>query len=119
MRLATLRSTVNLLAKILGLAGSIWGLVLTLVQAVYILPEQSTGAYGPWPTIRFGIVGLALYGASLVCVVAGYRGVLILILLVMIPLNVLALASVGVALVPGTALLIVAVVLFWVSGARR
>jgi len=113
MGLTSITSRTNRWAKVTGIVGSIWGLALTLFQTVTILPEQSRGLDGPWPVIRFAIVGLVLYGASLFCVVRGYRRILVFILIVLIPLNVIALASVGFLLVPGTALLIVATALLW------
>lgn len=103
-------------AKVLGFAGSLWGILLTLVQVVYLLPQQGAGVYGSGPTIRFAMIGLALYGASLLGVARGLRRFLVLVLILLVPLNVRALASVGLLLAPGTVLLVLAAALLWIGG---
>lgn len=104
--------------RAVGWVGCLYGIAMTVLQAaIYLEHELSEPAGGgePLPIVRFAVVALALYGIAFFAVTTERKLLLALTVLVMIPLNVISLASVGFALIPATALLVVSSVLLWIA----
>jgi hypothetical protein len=101
-----------------GWVGCLYGVAITVLQtAVYLKhePGEPAGGGEPLPIALFAAVALALYGTAFVAVTTERKVLLTFTVLVMLPLNFISLASVGFALVPATALLVVSSILPWIA----
>lgn len=98
------------LAVAAGWIGSAYGVLMTLYVASRLRYLDET--------IRVAVVGVGLYALAFYLVTTRKPVGLVVVLLVIVPLNVLSLASVGLPLIPATALLVVSSVLYWVGVGR-
>lgn len=121
MRVAGRSRAIARAASVVGWFGSSYGIVATLVQAYSILMHElalPASTRELLPGIRFALVGILLYGAAFFLVTVRRRLLLtLLVLFIIVPLNALAMLSVGPLLLPATVLLLISAGLFWIAKA--
>lgn len=98
------------LALATGWVGSIYGIIATLYVSSMLRYIDET--------IRVAGVGVGLYALAFYLVSIRKPVALTALLLVLVPLNVLTLASVSLLLIPATVILILSAALFWISTGR-
>lgn len=109
------RHTNHRIAHILGYVGGVWGILVTFFFLNALLPHGRQSQTGPQPLsgLPFLLVSLALFGAAIAFTATNRRKLLTAIVVLLVALNVLALASVGLLLLPGTVCLAAAAASFW------